>query len=138
MPNVAELNQIVSDRIKSSSEVIQNRLIEKFVSDEITRRADLLTKLVVALNNLRKEAGKIRADLTSYDEKGQAVSVHWSKKQLDSRQKIDQKIAKGEKTFDDALNSNDYGKVEQVIKELETKPDPKKVAEETPAEDATA
>jgi hypothetical protein len=122
-----EFNTEVADLIKGSSDKVKTIVRDKFVNDEINKRADLLSRLIVALNTFRKEALKVRADVVTYNESGEKQSESWSKAQLDKKKKADEKIGKAEKAFEKALNDNDYSTIEQVIKELQanTKPDGK-------------
>lgn len=115
---IITLNQEVAEAIKGSGDVIKNAVKAKFVQDEVNRRTDLLTRLIVAINTFRKEGYKLKADQISYNADKSIASETWSKGQLDKRQKFDEKMAKAEKVFEAALNNNEYDKVEEVIAQL--------------------
>lgn len=115
---IVTLNQEVAEAIKGSGDVIKNAVKAKFVQDEVNRRTDLLTRLIVAINTFRKEGYKLKADQISYNADKSIASETWSKAQLDKRQKFDEKMAKAEKVFEAALNNNEYDKVEEVISQL--------------------
>ena len=112
------LNQEVAEAIKGSGETIKNAVKAKFVQEEVSRRTDLLTRLIVAINTFRKEGYKLKADQISYNADKSVASETWSKAQLDKRQKFDEKLAKAESTFEKALNNNEYDKVDEVINQL--------------------
>jgi hypothetical protein len=115
---LATLNEEVAQAIKGSGVTIKNTVVAKFVQDEINRRADLLARLIVAINTFRKEGFKIKADVVSYNAAGEVASENWSKAQLDKKKKFDEKLAKAENVFAKALNDNEYDKVEEVINQL--------------------
>lgn len=115
---IKDINQEIAERIKGSSEAIKTTVINKFVNDEVTRRADLLSRLIVAINEFRKASLRIKADVITFTSTGEVASESWSKAQLDKKKKSDEKLAKAEKAFEKALNDNDYGAVEQAINEL--------------------
>ena len=127
------LNNEVSEQIKGLGPAIRDGVKAKFVQEELTRRTDLLARLIVAINNFRKEGFKIKPDVLSFNVDGSPATTAWSKPQLEKQKKFTEKMTKAEKTFEAALNNNEYDKVEGVIKELQT-PD----AKETKGDDNAA
>lgn len=127
------LNNEVSEQIKGLGQSIRDGVKAKFVQEELVRRTDLLARLVVAINNFRKEGYKIKPDVLSFNADGSPATTAWSKPQLEKQKKFTEKLTKAEQTFEKALNNNEYDKVESVIKELQT-PD----AKETKGDDNAA
>jgi hypothetical protein len=117
---LATLNEEVAQAIKGSGATIKGAVVAKFVQDEVNRRADLLARLIVAINTFRKEGFKIKPDVVSYNATGEVASENWSKQQLEKKKKFDEKFAKAEAVFAKALTDNEYDKVEGVINELKT------------------
>jgi hypothetical protein len=115
---LATLNEEVSAVIKSSGPVVRQSVIDKFVDEEIKRRSDLLTRLVIAINAFRKQGSKFKPDLVTYDGDGKVTSEGWTKGLLDQKKKFTEKLDKADKAFEKALNDGDYNNVENVIKEL--------------------
>lgn len=117
------LNQEVAEAIKGSGETIKQAVKSKFVQEEVNRRADLLARLLVAINTFRKEGFKFKPDVIAYNADKTVAHEHWSKAQLDKKQKFEEKLAKAEKSFELALNKNEYDEIENIINQL--KPEPK-------------
>lgn len=109
----------MAEGIKGAGPQIRDIVKSKFIQEEVQRRAGLLERLVVALNAFRKEGFKIKPDQQSFDASGKLVSEGWTKAALDKKKKYEEKLAKAEKAFEKALGENDYGSVENVIKELQ-------------------
>jgi len=115
---ILTLNQEVAEQIKNSGEAIKSAVKTKFVQEEVSRRTDLLARLIVAINAFRKEGYRLKADQIFYNADKSIASETWSKGQLDKKEKFYEKLAKAEKTFENALNNNEYDKVEEVISQL--------------------
>ena len=115
---IAALNGEVAEALKTSGAGIRETVKQKFITDEVNRRAELLLRLVVAINNFRKEGFKIKADLVSYNAEGGVANEGWSKPQLDKRKKFTEKMEKAEKVFEKAVNESDFSQVEAITKEL--------------------
>lgn len=115
---ISALNQEVAEAIKGSGELIRGTVKAKFVQDEVNRRTNLLTNLIVAINAFRKEGYKIKPDLISFNADKSPATELWSKAQLEKKTKFEEKLAKAESTFEKALNNNEYDKVEEVINQL--------------------
>ena len=116
-----KINNTIKSLISESKQKVTDIIVEKFVIDEINRRADLLARLVTAINNYSKEQYKIKADLLSYDEKGTVLREEWSKTKLEEKKKFNEKLNKAQKAFENALEKNDYSNLENIIKELSVK-----------------
>lgn len=124
--SLEQINETIKTTIADSIDRVKNLVIDGFVNTEINRRADLLTKLVTAINAFAKEQVKIKPDVISYDDKGQVIRQEWSKAKVDEKKKFSDKLAKAQKAFDNALGNNDYSNVENIIKELSVKSDNQK------------
>lgn len=116
-----QINEVIKSTLSSSSDKVKNLVIDGFVNAEINRRADLLSKLVTAINNFYKEGNKIKADVVAYNDKGEVIRQEWSKIKAEEKKKFSEKLTKANKIFELALEKGDYSSIENVIKELVVK-----------------
>ena len=129
----ATLSEEIKSAIASSGEAIKNIVKDKFVKEEVNRRADLLAQLFTSLTAFRKEGFKIKADQKAFNADGSVASETWSQGQIDKRKKFDEKLAKAEQAFEKALTSNEYDKIQDVIASLKPEnKDPKGDKSEKP------
>lgn len=116
-----QINETIKTSISGAGDSIRSIVIKGFVEAEVNRRADLLAKLVTAINNFRKEGFKIKADLIGRDAEGKVVREEWSKEKFEEKKKFLEKLNKAEKAFENALSNGEYNNIENLIKELAVK-----------------
>jgi hypothetical protein len=133
-----EINSLIKETVQNSGPKIKETYVNAQVEKEITKRVDLLGKLIELLSSLRKNLNKVKPDVFTYNEIGEVVSSSYSKNVVESRKKLVEGVQKAEKTLDLALNNNDYNNVDQVLNQLgsltknESKPENKDKVENAP------
>jgi len=115
---LAELNSAIKNAVASSGDAVRTKYIESEVSKEIERRASLLANIVEALNSIRKEIGKIKPDIVSYDDHGAVAFQSFSKNVAEGTKKLKERMEKGTAALEKVIFNHDYSEVEEVIKKI--------------------
>lgn len=116
-----QINETIKSTLSSSTDKVKNLVIDGFVNVEVNRRADLLSKLVTAINTFNREGNKIKPDVISYDSTGVVLRSEWSKIKVEEKKRFNDKLNKANKAFENALDKGDYSNIENIIKELAVK-----------------
>ncbi len=104
----------VTERIKSSDNLIQETYIAKLVAKEVEQRVDLLDKAMQKRFTCLSELNKInRPDIEAFDILGKLVSGHFSKDRIKAIREAKEQLAKVESAIDKAL-AGDWTKVKEL------------------------
>jgi len=115
-PEAVQLDIDIRDGVKSrqDSGVIRKRVVEALVEEEVTTRADLLTKALAKRKAQQKELDKIKPDHCTFNEDGSPAQQHWSKAKLGERAKAAKALNKIDKAINAAVNNADYEGVKKI------------------------
>lgn len=119
------INERIADGIKkTANDGAIDRVVEKRVSAEIQRRADLLEKALDKYNTTKKDLAKCGPDLVSFgviagkdgDETGVPVKQEaYSEKRIKEKQSLQKLVADLDIAIMKAFIENDYSKLQQLV-----------------------
>lgn len=115
-PEAVALQEDVKEAVKSRQEggVIRKRVVEALVEEEVSHRADLLTKALAKRKAQANELNKIRPDHCTFNEDGSPAAQQWSKAKLGERRKCLKVLAKLDKAINAAILNADYEGVKKI------------------------
>ncbi len=115
-PVAIELQNDVKTTIQSheKSGTIRKRVVDTLVEEEVSYRADLLTKALAKRKAQAKELDKIKPDQCSFNVDGTLAFENWTKAKLTERQKSMKDLAKIDKAINTAVNNADYEGVKKI------------------------
>ena len=115
-PEAIKLQNDVNEAIKGTQEagLIRKRVVDTLVEEEVTNRADLLTKALAKRKAQAKELNKIRPDHCTFNEDGSPAQQQWSKAKLGERTKAEGVLAKIDKAINAAVNNADYEGLKKI------------------------
>jgi hypothetical protein len=118
------INEKIAEGIKKgANDSAVDRVVEKRVLAEVTRRADLLEKALDKYNVTKKELDKCKPDIVSYnvvsdtDGSGTGTPLKneaWSEAKLKAKQNLQKTIADLDIAIMKAMSENDYSKLQQL------------------------
>lgn len=103
----------VENRLNSATNTVNERLLNFYVEEEVSSRAELVKKGFAKAREAKKELQKMKPDMKSRDKDGNLVE-NWSTDAWDKKQKAVEALTKLEK----ALNTAMSGKYEDLKKVL--------------------
>lgn len=109
-PEAIKLQNDIKESIKGKQEKgeIRTRVVDALVEEEVTVRADLLTKVLAKRKAQQKELDKIKPDHCTFHGDGTAADLLWSKAKLKEKQEAEKKLNKIDKAINAAINDADY------------------------------
>ena len=119
------INEKIVDGIKkTANEGAVDRVVEKRVEAEVTRRADLLEKALDKYNTAKKELEKCKPDMISHIvvDDVPVKQEAWSDKALQAKQKVQKLIADFDVAIMKAFTEGDYKKLQELIGNGNQKP----------------
>ncbi len=115
-PEAIKLQDDVKDAIKvhQQSGAIRKKVIEALVEEEVSTRADLLTKALAKRKAQAKELDKIRPDHCTFHGDGTPAQQQWSKAKLGERAKAQKVLSKIDSAINTAVNNADYEGLKKI------------------------
>lgn len=104
----------VAERIAGSGTQVENAVVAVLANKEIERRTNLVVSTMAELDKLDKEHKKMKPDQVFYKEDKSVLSEGFSKAVIESREKNRVRFNKISKALDKALNTNDFGDLNNV------------------------
>lgn len=121
--NNIQLKEKVTQKISSSTELIQNLVIDKYVEFEVNRRAELIYLGINILDKLQKDFVKNdRPDIEEYDSNKNKV-IKFSKNKIEQLQKDKTLIDNLNTTLETCIGSNTdetYLKLDGLLKQFKS------------------
>ena len=111
------INERIADGIKKDANTNAiDRVVEKRVEAEVTRRADLLEKALDKYNSTKKELEKCRPDIVSHVviDDVPVKQEAWSDKALQAKQKLQKLVADFDVAIMKAFTEGDYKKLQEL------------------------
>lgn len=111
------INERIADGIKKDANTNAiDRVVEKRVEAEVTRRADLLEKALDKYNSTKKELEKCRPDIVSHVviDDVPVKQEAWSDKTLQAKQKLQKLVADFDVAIMKAFTEGDYKKLQEL------------------------
>ncbi len=116
------IQEKVAEKISSSADIIHNTIIDKLADIEISKRVDIITKVLSKQEALEKEFKKShKPDMVKYDVSGALVEEAYSKIKIDSIKKDKEKLSNLIKSLETCLTTNtqeSYTKLEENLNKL--------------------
>lgn len=115
-PEAVKLQEDVKEAIKDRQQagVIRKRVVEALVEEEVTSRAELLTKALAKRKAQAKELDKIRPDNVGHNVDGSKAFEAFSKTKLVERQKVQKVLSKIDNAINAAVNRADYDGLKKI------------------------
>lgn len=115
-PEAIKLQEDVRKAIKSKQETgaIREKVVTALVEEEVSTRADLLTKALAKRKAQARELDKIKPDQCTFNEDGSPAQQHWSKTKLGERQKAQKNLSKIDKAINAAVQNADYEGLKKI------------------------
>jgi hypothetical protein len=121
------INTAVAEQIaKLGSTKIIDTVVESLVKVEINRRSDALEKAIKLHEDTLKEVRKVKPDQITFNLDGTKASELYSKVAVENNKKLNQKLAKIEKTIVDATENDKWGDLYNLMKSGGTPTEEKK------------
>jgi len=96
-------------------EIVKDRIIQKFVEAETTRRVEATEKVLRMIGDRSKELNKInRPDVETYNKDGSVATQTYSKERLKAIKDISDYVEKLDKALEDAFERNDFSAIFRV------------------------
>jgi hypothetical protein len=108
MSQVKNVQSVVVEKIKESTPVVFDKVVEVLAEEEIKLRTRLVVEALKKITAIEEEIKKSKPDQTSYDEKGYVVSESYSKSAFESLKKLNDKKAKLTTAIENAFKNSDY------------------------------
>lgn len=105
---------VVAERVGSSGPTVLERVIEIMTEEQLKKRVSTLLATMTMADNLVKDIRKIKPDHVLLTEEGSVVSSGYSKQKLEELNKLKAKLAKVEKAINKALETGDYGDINNL------------------------
>lgn len=111
------INVAVAEQIeKLGSTKVVDTVVEKLVAAEITKRAEALASAIKLSEDTLKEQRKAsKPDQVAISATGEKVET-FSQKAFEAKKKLDEKLAKIEKTVENATDKGEWGKLYELVK----------------------
>lgn len=111
------INIAVAEQVeKLGSAKVVDSVVEKLVNAEVSKRADALAAAIkLAEDTLREQRKASKPDQVALQADGQRIET-FSQKAFEAKKKLDEKIAKIEKTVQNATENGDWGKLYELVK----------------------
>ncbi|RTL02127.1 MAG: hypothetical protein EKK57_02785 [Proteobacteria bacterium] len=121
-PYSSTIDIAIKDSIKESNSKLYGIVVDRFVKQEVDRRADLLYNFIAALAAFKKSViNKVsKPDITTYSPEGVATPS-FSAAAFQAKEKAFEKLNKAENALEKALTNGDnqsYQTIESLTKEL--------------------
>jgi len=117
---IKTLHEEVADRLAKSIPILRAEIVEELADKVLRSRSEMLLNAIEELSKLSKERSAIlkKPANVSYDENGNKVGESYSKEQIDSKKKAEDRFAKISKLVDEAFEKNDnetWGKLQGAL-----------------------
>ena len=111
------INIAVAEQVeKLGSAKVVDSVVEKLVNAEVSKRADALASAIkLAEDTLRDQRKASKPDQVALQADGQKIET-FSPKAFEAKKKLDDKLAKIEKTVQNATENGDWGKLYELVK----------------------
>lgn len=115
-PEALKLMDDVKAEVAGKEETgsIRKRVVEVLVEEEVSTRADLLTKALSKRKAQAMELNKIRPDQCTFNEDGSPAQQKWSKAKLGERDKVQKVLSKIDKVINAAVLNADYEGLKKI------------------------
>lgn len=110
------LKEAVQLKIAGFDKRVADMAAEEIARQTLDKRVSLVVSAFTLMDNLEKEANKIKPDLNSLSENGDLVAAHYSKDQYEKRKKIRDRHRKIGNCLEAALGDpSKYNELANVI-----------------------
>jgi len=111
------INVAVAEQVeKLGSAKVVDTVVAKLVDAEVAKRADALAAAIkLSEETLREQRKASKPDQVSIDAEGKRTET-FSAKAFETKKKLDEKIAKIEKTVENATDKGEWGKLYELVK----------------------
>lgn len=106
-----KLFERITEALAKISPRVEDELVEAAVTREVNKRKEAISKVMDALENIRREIRRVKPDVNTYDLEGKVVSTGYTKAGLDALNKFKENEAKHIKALTQALEE---GKMDLV------------------------
>lgn len=107
----------VAESIANLGPKVEDKVVDAIVDRELKKRSEAMVITVDKLEKLEADLKKVKPDQNSFDEDGKPMSSSWSKKALEEKNKLTQKIEKFNKAITKALETGDFQDVYNIEKQ---------------------
>ena len=108
------LQEEVAAVLKDGNEHVKGKLRDLLVEREVSKRVDLLDKGMNKLRELKREVDKIRPPVV-FNSAGEKMDGNYSKEDWQKKQQAQEKLAKLEKTLENAFAGQDFDKLASLV-----------------------
>ena len=114
---IKSINTAVAEQItKLGSTKVIDTVVESLVKVEISRRSDALEKAIKLHEDTLREIRKVNPDQVTYNLDGTKASETYSKQAFENNKKLNEKLAKIEKTIVGATENEKWGDLYNLVK----------------------
>lgn len=114
---IKSINTAVAEQItKLGSTKVIDTVVESLVKVEISRRSDALEKAIKLHEDTLREIRKVKPDQVTYNLDGTKASETYSKQAFENNKKLNEKLAKIEKTIVGATENEKWGDLYNLVK----------------------
>ena len=114
---IKSINTAVAEQItKLGSTKVIDTVVESLVKVEISRRSDALEKAIKLHEDTLREIRKVKPDQVTYNMDGTKASETYSIQAFENNKKLNEKLAKIEKTIVGATENEKWGDLYNLVK----------------------
>lgn len=105
----------VKSKISECNPIVIDAVVQHFLNNEITRRVDLMVKLMECRDKLDSALKRVKPDVVTYDGKGGIASSGYSKAADERVKTIAELLYKVTFSLNDMISKSDYSKAAELI-----------------------
>lgn len=105
----------ISEQLKDSRDQVRQKVIKARVDTEISKRADILDKALIARSAAQADLKKLaKPDDKLFNEDGSLKHEGFSQSRIKDRERLQQRLAKIDKAITGALDDNEWDRLNEI------------------------
>lgn len=115
-PPVPTIKELVAENLANSGPQVKDVIVEELTAQEIEKRAELVRKALPLIEQAQGELNKVnRPDVVVYDAEGKEKDKSFSKNQIDTRKKAQEKVEKLNSALTEALTNSNFEPLKKAV-----------------------
>lgn len=113
------INTEVAKLLGDRNAEVRTAVVKELVDEKMATRTKLAARGVALIRQFKNELQRQKPEVTGFDADGKATMNHYSKTQVELRQRWTQNIAKLESSLAKAFDKAEYGDLESAVAKAE-------------------
>lgn len=107
-------------KLSTSGSAVQDAIVNKMYDDELAKRTEATSKVVIRIDGIDAELAGIKAKPSGFNEGGEAQGVMYSPQDFQKRKKLQEERNKLEEALADAITNSNFDKVTKEANALKS------------------